>query len=70
MVWRRGKKQINETKGYELNYLENDMEMDEVFHRVSGFYSKDPIFNKVEEKHCEFLLKEYKQKDDKRIDKG
>ena len=31
VVWNRGKKQINETKGYELNYLEEDIQMDEVF---------------------------------------
>lgn len=70
IVWRRGTEQVNETRGYELNYLENDMEMDEVFRRVSGFYSKDPEFNKIQEKQCIFELKEYKQLNDKRIDKG
>lgn len=47
VVWRRGNEQENETKGYELNYLENDMEMDDVFRRVSGFYSKDADFTKI-----------------------
>ena len=35
--WQRGE-QINETKGYEMNYIECDYVMDEVFKRVSGFY--------------------------------
>lgn len=60
VVWKRGA-QENETKGYELNYLENDMEMDEVFRRVSGFYSKNKKqFSDVENKTCLFQLKEYK----------
>ena len=59
IVWRRGQEQENETKGYEMNYLECDQEMNEVFKRVSGFYVKKGTFNKFEEKNCEFLVKEY-----------
>lgn len=40
MVWKRGLKHTNESKGYELNYLEYDAKMDEEFKRVSGFYLK------------------------------
>jgi hypothetical protein len=42
--WKRGTQQTNETKGYEVNYLECDMEMDDVFRRVSGFYGKGKDF--------------------------
>lgn len=54
IVWKRGQEQENETKGYEMNYLECDQEMDETFKRVSNFYSKDSAFTKVEEKMCSF----------------
>jgi hypothetical protein len=69
VVWKRGG-QENETKGYELNYIEVDMEMDEVFRRVSKFYSKSKNFSAIEDKICVFQLKEYKQLKDKRIDTG
>lgn len=50
MVWKRGTDQTNETKGYELNYLENDYDMDEVFKRISGFYvNKNDIKKGVDE---------------------
>ena len=70
VVWQRGTEQQNETKGYEMNYLECDQEMDEVFRRVSGFYSKDRHFQTVEPKMCTFYLKEYKWKDGLRSDRG
>ena len=67
VVWKRGENQANETKGYELNYLEYDADMDEVFKRISGFYSKkksdkdEPLF---ESKYCMFQLKLYEHKGD------
>jgi hypothetical protein len=54
VVWKRGNEQENETKGYEMNYLEFDQEMDEVFKRVSRFYSKDANFSTWEQKMCTF----------------
>jgi len=54
VVWKRGAEQENETKGYEMNYLEFDQDMDEVFKRVSGFYSKDAKFSTWEQKLCTF----------------
>lgn len=68
IVWRRGQEQENETQGYEMNYLENDQAMNEVFKRVSGFYLKKGSNTEFEEKNCEFLVKEYQQnKQDQRM---
>lgn len=60
IVWRRGDEQVNETKGYELNYIECDSEMDDIFRRVSGFYAKDNSNKNWEKKMCTFQLKMYK----------
>lgn len=70
IVWQRGPEQSNETKGYELNYIEFDLEMNEVFRRVSGFYSNDKDFKTFNKKMCTFILKEYKWTGDKRDAKG
>ena len=70
VVWQRGE-QINETKGYEMNYIECDYEMDEVFKRVSGFYYDKKSKNENNpwiQKYCIFKLKEYKQSEN--IDEG
>jgi hypothetical protein len=53
-----------------MNYLEYDQEMDEVFRRVSGFYSKNSKFTSWERKLCTFQLKEYKWVGEVRSPKG
>ena len=58
VVWKRGPEQSNETKGYELNYIEYDDKMDEVYKRISGFYTlKKSNIPYYESKYCIFQLK-------------
>ena len=52
VIWDRGD-QTNETRGYELNYIEIDAPMNETFRRVSGFKTKKDGW---EEKKCKFKL--------------
>jgi hypothetical protein len=56
VVWDRGD-QTNESKGYELNYIEIDSPMNETFRRISGFKQKGE--NVWEEKKCVFKLVQY-----------
>ena len=64
------KGKMRHLKGYELNYIERDYVIDEVFKCVLGFYHNKLHF---EEKYCTFRLKEYKHSqniDEGRINKG
>ena len=63
IIWDRGD-QTNDTKGYELNYIECDCPMNETFRRISGFKQKND--GAWEEKKCTFKLMSYEHDDNGR----
>ena len=65
IIWERAD-QSNETKGYELNYIECDCPMSEVFRRVSGFHQQGN--GNWEEKSCSLKLVKYKHDENGRIE--